>query len=52
MVRSIGLSLAADNEILECGYFAYDGLPEPIREHLRQRIEDYYHCPNVVIQTQ
>lgn len=50
--EQIGGVLAADNEIMECGYFAYDRLPEPIREHLRQRIEDYRSCREVAIRTQ
>ena len=50
--EQVGGTLAADNEILECGYFAHDCLPEPIREHLRQRIEDYRNCADVVIRTQ
>ena len=35
--------LAPDNEISACGYFHPDALPEPVRPHLRQRIEDYRH---------
>ena len=35
--------LAPDNEISACGYFSPDALPEPVRPHLRQRIEDYRH---------
>ncbi|MDX9955092.1 MAG: NUDIX domain-containing protein [Anaerolineae bacterium] len=33
--------LAPDNEIIACGYFSPAALPEPVRPHLRQRIEDY-----------
>ena len=39
----IGGVLAPDNEIIACGYFHPDALPEPVRPHLRQRIEDYRH---------
>ena len=31
----------ATDEIVECGYFRPDALPEPIRAHLRERIEDW-----------
>ena len=37
----LGGVLQAANEICECGYFPYDGLRGPIREHLLQRIEDF-----------
>ena len=31
----------ATDEIVECRYFPADDLPEPIREHLRERIADW-----------
>jgi 8-oxo-dGTP diphosphatase len=31
----------ATDEIVECRYFPVDDLPEPIREHLRQRVADW-----------
>ena len=31
----------ATDEIVECGYFRPDALPEPVREHLRERIDDW-----------
>lgn len=31
----------ADNEILECGWFPIDSLPDHARGHLRQRVADY-----------
>jgi 8-oxo-dGTP diphosphatase len=31
----------ATDEIVECGYFSPDALPEPIRGHLRERIADW-----------
>ena len=36
--------LAPDNEIIACGYFPLDALPEPVRPHLWQRIEDCRHA--------
>jgi ADP-ribose pyrophosphatase YjhB (NUDIX family) len=38
----VGGSLSeATDEIVECGCFAPDALPEPIRDHLRERIADW-----------
>lgn len=37
----IGGELEAANEITECGYFAPDQLPEPVRAHLRERVADW-----------
>ena len=49
----IGGTLKADHEITECRYFPHDRLPESIREHLRQRIEDFRgNFSHVVIRTQ
>jgi ADP-ribose pyrophosphatase YjhB (NUDIX family) len=31
----------ATDEIVECRYFPADDLPEPVREHLRERIADW-----------
>jgi ADP-ribose pyrophosphatase YjhB (NUDIX family) len=31
----------ATDEIVECRYFPPDDLPEPVREHLRERITDW-----------
>jgi argininosuccinate lyase len=31
----------ATDEVVECRYFSPDTLPDPIREHLRQRIADW-----------
>jgi len=31
----------ATDEVVECGYFRPDLLPEPIRDHLRERIADW-----------
>jgi len=39
--------LAPANEIIACGYFPPDALPEPVRPHLRQRIADYLHPADV-----
>jgi ADP-ribose pyrophosphatase YjhB (NUDIX family) len=51
--EQVGGVLTADHEIVECGYFAPNSLPEPIRHHLKQRIEDYA-CGSstVVVRTQ
>ncbi len=37
----IGGELRPDNEIIECRYFPLDSLPDLIRPHLRQRVEDF-----------
>jgi 8-oxo-dGTP diphosphatase len=38
----LGGSLSeATDEIVECCYFPPDDLPEPVREHLRERIADW-----------
>lgn len=43
----------ATNEISVCGYFPFDLLPEPIREHLRERVEDFRrNVPYTVFRTQ
>ena len=34
-------ALVSRDEIVECGYFRPDALPEPIREHLIERIKDW-----------
>ena len=46
----VGGTLQADNEITECGFFPPDQLPQPIREHLRDRIADFSrgHLPTVM----
>ena len=36
-----GGTLQAAHEVSECRYFPFDHLPEPIRDHLRGRIEDF-----------
>lgn len=36
-----GGKLQADHEILEVQYFPLEALPENVRGHLRQRVEDY-----------
>ena len=36
-----GSAQEATDEIVECGYFCPDALPEPIRGHLRERIADW-----------
>lgn len=36
-----GGTLHPDNEILECGWFPPDSLPEHAREHLRERVADF-----------
>ena len=41
------------NETSECRYFPFDHLPEPIREHLRERIADFQRDePQAVFRTQ
>lgn len=43
----------ATNETSACGYFPFDHLPEPIRSHLRQRVEDFQrNVPYAVFRTQ
>jgi ADP-ribose pyrophosphatase YjhB (NUDIX family) len=37
----VGGALRPAHEISECRYFPLDHLPEPIRPHLRQRVEDF-----------
>ena len=45
--------LKADNEVIEVGYFPFANLPENIRAHLRQRVEDFQaDLPYAVIRTQ
>jgi 8-oxo-dGTP diphosphatase len=34
-------ALASRDEIVECAFFSPDALPEPVREHLYQRIADW-----------
>lgn len=46
-----GAMLQVTNETLACRYFPTDQLPEPIRGHLRQRIQDL-DAPAVVWRTQ
>ena len=49
----IGGELRADNEIIEVCYFPLANLPENIREHLRQRVDDFIAAlPHPVIRTQ
>ena len=49
----VGGTLKADHEITECRYSPYDRIPEAIREHLRERIEDFRSdFSHVVIRTQ
>ncbi|MBU0490909.1 MAG: NUDIX domain-containing protein [Chloroflexi bacterium] len=43
----------AADDVSECCYFPLDRLPEPIRDHLRQRIADYQlDRPQVLLRTQ
>jgi ADP-ribose pyrophosphatase YjhB (NUDIX family) len=37
----VGGTLHADHEISECSFFPVDQLPQPIREHLRDRVADF-----------
>ena len=37
----VGGTLQADHEISECSFFPIDQLPQPIREHLRDRVADF-----------
>ena len=37
----IGGTMQADNEIVECGFYPLDRLPQPARAHLAQRVADY-----------
>jgi ADP-ribose pyrophosphatase YjhB (NUDIX family) len=49
----IGGSLNPANEISECHYFPLDHLPARIRDHLRQRVEDFRRdLPHTVWRTQ
>jgi 8-oxo-dGTP diphosphatase len=48
-----GGTLQADNEIDECCFFPVDQLPQPIREHLRERVADFCReLPSAVMRTQ
>jgi 8-oxo-dGTP diphosphatase len=48
-----GGELKADHEIIEVGYFPLDNLPDNIRAHLRQRVEDFQaDHPHTAIHTQ
>jgi len=48
-----GGELRAGNEVSEVRFFPLDSLPENIRDHLRQRVEDYRaNSPAPVIRTQ
>jgi 8-oxo-dGTP diphosphatase len=49
----VGGELRADHEIIEVCYFPLANLPENIREHLRQRVEDFQaNLPTTVLRTQ
>ena len=49
----VGGELRADNEIIEVCYFPLANIPENIRDHLRQRVEDFKAAlPHTVIRTQ
>jgi hypothetical protein len=49
----VGGELRADGEVIEVCYFPLAKLPENIRDHLRQRVEDFQaDHPNAVIRTQ
>jgi 8-oxo-dGTP diphosphatase len=49
----VGGELRADSEVIEVCYFPLANLPENIRDHLRQRVEDFQaDLPNTVIRTQ
>ena len=49
----VGGMLSPDHEISECGYFDCDHLPEPVREHFRQRLRDYFNDqPSAYIRNQ
>jgi 8-oxo-dGTP diphosphatase len=49
----IGGTLQADHEISECRYFSCDHLPQPIRAHLLQRVEDFrINLPRAIVRTQ
>lgn len=51
--KAVGGHLRADHEVVECGYFRYEKLPEPVREHLHQRIGDFRRrLADVVVRTQ
>jgi ADP-ribose pyrophosphatase YjhB (NUDIX family) len=48
-----GGELRPDNEITRCGYFSYDRLPRPARQHMQQRIADFRSdLSHVVVRTQ
>ncbi len=46
-----GVMLQTTNETLACRYFPTNQLPDPIRDHLRQRVQDL-DAPAVVWRTQ
>jgi ADP-ribose pyrophosphatase YjhB (NUDIX family) len=49
----VGGELRADSEVIEVCYFPLANLPENIRDHLRQRVEDFTaDLPYAVIRTQ
>jgi len=49
----VGGTLRPANEILACRYFPCDALPDPVREHLRQRVQDFRRAyPHTVVRTQ
>ena len=49
----VGGELRADNEIIEVCFFPLANLPENIREHLSQRVDDFIAAlPHPVIRTQ
>ena len=51
--RVTGGVLQADNEIAEVRYFPLANLPENIRQHLRQRVEDFQAgLPEALVRTQ
>ena len=48
-----GTLTRATNETSDCRYFPVDRLPEPVREHLRQRIDDFRQgVPHAIVRTQ
>lgn len=48
-----GGELRADHEVIEVCYFPFTKLPENIRDHLHQRVEDFQaNLQNTVIRTQ
>ena len=49
----VGGLLSSNHEISECGYFDREHLPEPVREHFRQRLSDYFNDqPSAYIRNQ